>query len=157
MISHIRVVQGFFFGISLLVFAVHAVAGKIPYDECFTAAADRYNINKQVLVAIAKTESGLNPNAIGPRNANGTYDIGIMQINSSWLPSLAKFGIDKRELMNVCTNIYVGSWILAGNIGIHGPVWRAVGAYNASTASRQVSYVSRVQRNYLLLTASDNG
>lgn len=38
--------------------------------------------NKQILIAIkiAKSESGLRPDAIG-KNTNGTYDMGIFQIN----------------------------------------------------------------------------
>lgn len=62
------------------------------FDRCFEQAANRYGLNKRMLVAIARTESALTPHVIGPRNQNGSYDIGMMQINSSWLPTLAKYG-----------------------------------------------------------------
>jgi hypothetical protein len=48
---------------------------------CWEEAATKYGINAQLLYAIAKTESGLNPQAFN-RNKNGSYDVGLMQINS---------------------------------------------------------------------------
>lgn len=126
-------------------------AGKPPFDQCFETAATRFELDKRMLVAIARTESSLNPNAVGPKNSNGTYDMGMMQINSAWLPTLAKFGILKADLMRACTNIYVGAWIIHDNIDRHGATWRAVGAYNARTPSKQIVYARRVQKNYALI------
>jgi soluble lytic murein transglycosylase-like protein len=79
-----------------------------------------------------------------------------MQINSAWLNTLSRFGIAGHDLMGACTNIHVGAWILAKNIGAHGSTWKAVGAYNASTPSKQMTYVSLVQRNYLLVGGLDD-
>lgn len=123
----------------------------LPFEKCFESAASRFGVDKRMLVAIAKTESSLNPNAMGPKNANGSYDIGMMQINSGWLPTLGRVGISKRDLMSACTNIHVGAWIVSQNISRHGPTWRAVGAYNASSSLKQVAYASRVQKNYALV------
>jgi soluble lytic murein transglycosylase-like protein len=120
------------------------------FDECFSGAATRYTINKQLLVAIAQTESKLNPAALSPTNKDGSYDIGLMQINSSWLPTLKKYGIAASDLHSACTSIYVGAWILANNISQHGATWKAVGAYNAKTPSKRVAYVQKVQRNLKL-------
>lgn len=113
---------------------------------CLAAAAAHHQVDPALLRAIAVVESGLNPQAMGARNRNGTHDIGLMQVNSSWLPRLARFGIDAQGLRDPCVSAYVGAWILADNIRRHGPVWRAVGAYNARTPSRQVIYVEKVQR-----------
>lgn len=123
----------------------------LPYSACFQSAATLFNVDKRLLVAIAQTESSLRGHAVGPKNSNGSYDMGIMQINSAWIPTLAKKGISTQQIMDPCTNIHIGAWILSGNINRHGPVWKAVGAYNASTASKQVSYVEKVQRNYQLV------
>lgn len=123
----------------------------VPYKQCFEEAANRYGLDKRMLVAIAKTESGIRT-VIGPKNGNDTYDIGVMQINSAWRPTLAKYGINEQGLMDPCTNIHVGAWILATNIQVHGPTWKAVGAYNARTPSKQVVYVKKVQRNYELVS-----
>lgn len=117
---------------------------RIPFEECFSGAAHRFSVNKIVLVAIAKTESKFDPRAIGRVNADGSFDLGMMQINSSWFPKLLKSGITNHDLLNGCTNIYVGAWILSHNIKSYGNTWKAVGAYNARSPLKQVVYVNKV-------------
>ena len=109
-----------------------ALLASLPAHACWDDAAARYQVNSSLLHAIARTESALNPQAIN-RNRNGSRDIGLMQINSSWLPVLARHGIAERDLLDPCTNIRVGAWILAQNFQRLGSDWNAVGAYNART------------------------
>jgi len=115
---------------------------------CFAEAASRfseYGVDKSLLEAIARVESGLNASAIN-KNANGTEDIGVMQINTSWLPSLKRFGIRRRDLLDPCVNVHVGAWVLAQNLYKFGPTWRAIGAYNARSEEKMNLYVSKVWR-----------
>ena len=56
-----------------------ALCAAIPAQACWDNAAQRYQLSSALLYAIARTESGLNPLAIG-RNGNGSRDIGLMQI-----------------------------------------------------------------------------
>jgi soluble lytic murein transglycosylase-like protein len=114
---------------------------------CWEDAGARYGVNPYLLYAIAKTESGLNPAAIGPKNKNGSYDIGLMQINSNWLPILRQYGIGEAELMDACTNIQVGAWILSGKMQQLGNSWTAVGAYNAGKPALRIAYAKKVYRN----------
>ena len=118
----------------------------LPAQACRDAAAQRYQVSSALLYAIARTESGLNPLAVG-RNGNGSRDIGLMQINSAWLPTLASHGITERELFEPCTNIEVGAWILAGNVARLGYTWDAVGAYNAQNPTLRRAYVEKVRRH----------
>ena len=127
----------------LLAFALCAA---LPAHACWDEAAARYHLNSAVLYAIAQTESSLNPLAVG-QNPNGSRDIGLMQINSAWLPKLAEYGISERDLFQPCTSIHVGAWLLARNIYRYGYTWEAVGAYNAVSPSKRSAYVKKVQRN----------
>jgi soluble lytic murein transglycosylase-like protein len=113
--------------------------------DCLDAAAAYRHISPRLVRAIAQQESGMRANAINV-NANGSEDIGLMQINSSWLPKLARFGIRREHLFNACVNAYVGTWILASNIRQFGPTWKAVGAYNATSSSRQLVYANSIYR-----------
>lgn len=115
-------------------------------SACWEDAASRYGVNPYLLYAIAKTESNLNPAAMN-RNKDGSYDIGLMQINSRWLPTLRKYGIEEAQLRDACTSIHVGAWVLAQNMHRMGNSWEAVGAYNARNPELRIRYAQKVYRN----------
>jgi len=121
-------------------------AAALPAQACWDEAAARYQVHSALLYAIAQTESGLDPLAIG-RNRDGSRDIGLMQINSAWLPTLAKYGISERDLFHPCISIHVGAWVLARNFHRLGYTWDAVGAYNAMSPGLRRAYAEKVQRN----------
>ncbi|MEQ1515153.1 MAG: lytic transglycosylase domain-containing protein [Usitatibacteraceae bacterium] len=114
--------------------------------SCWQEAAARYQISPLLLQAIAERESALNPHAVSAPNADGSIDIGLMQINSKWLPTLAQFGITERQLHDGCTSTHVGAWILAQNFRRLGFTWRAVGAYNARDEQKRSRYARSIHR-----------
>ncbi|KDR40809.1 lytic transglycosylase domain-containing protein [Caballeronia glathei] len=113
--------------------------------DCLDDAARYHRVSVQLVRAIAQQESGMRANAINT-NRDGSEDIGLMQINSSWLRKLSRYGITRRELFDACVNAYVGTWILASNIKQFGPTWKAVGAYNAVSSSKQLVYANNIYR-----------
>lgn len=104
---------------------------------CYEEAGLEYNINPVLLQVISKTESNLNQTAINT-NPNGTQDIGLMQINSSWVKSL---NLDADLLLSdPCYNLKTGAGILSKCIEQYGYNWEAIGCYNAASKDKRVKY-----------------
>lgn len=134
--------------ISLLWLPLCATAGALQgpsaaVDQCLTAAAAKHGVAYALLRSIAEQESHFNPRAVNS-NVDGSADWGLMQINSSWLPFLKKYGITQDQLFQPCINADVGAWILADSFKRLGVTWNAVGAYNAKTPSKRYTYANRV-------------
>lgn len=124
----------------LMSYSALSVAGD---TKCFKQASFRYGVPEALLRAISHVESGGNP-FVTNINKNGSIDIGHMQVNSYWLPTLAKYGITQSQLMDACTNTQVGAWILASNIARMGYRWEAIGAYNARNPIKAAIYTRKV-------------
>jgi soluble lytic murein transglycosylase-like protein len=121
-----------------------------PVHACWEQAAQRYGVPANLLHAMAKVESGLNPRALNlsHRARSGTIDLGLMQINSGNFKALARLGIRERDLYDPCTNIHVGAWILAQKVARHGMSWEAVGAYNAACSQLKGADCVRARSQY---------
>lgn len=116
--------------------------------DCWGEVSKRYKIPIPLLKCIVEEESSFNPKAISD---NGdSIDIGFAQINQWWLPKLEKYGIQVNDLLNACTNLHVGAWILANNFSDYGYTWRAIGIYNAGTKkdskteARRIEYANKI-------------
>lgn len=155
--------KSYLFAIGL--FSCALSAQEIPTKEnvanCWGEAGIRYQVDPWLLYTIAEQESSFNPLAIHCNSDSAkTCDIGLMQINSSWLPTLEKYGITTQSLYDPCTSINVGAWILAQNIQVFGNSWRAVGAYNAGVGKSEKSerarekYATQVYNRYQRIVAN---
>ncbi len=128
---------------SWCVLLVLLTAPSIARAFCFNEAGARYNVPVKLLEAIALVESNRNPLASNT-NTDGSSDIGMMQINSGWLPTLKRYGIERKDLWDACTNVHVGAWILAKNIAAYGYTWEAIGAYNAKSPAKRNRYAKLI-------------
>ena len=124
-----------------LVAALFLAMGTDAHSFCFEEAGAQYNINPQILRAIAKVESNFNPRAVN-RNSNGTFDFGLMQINSSWAATLGKERWN--SLGDACTNTKTGAWILSMCMNKYGYTWKAIGCYNSQTPGKRDKYSKMV-------------
>jgi hypothetical protein len=125
--------------------------------QCLENAARYYSLPLGLLRAIRRSEGGSTGG--WRRNADGSLDYGVMQINSRWLPRLARAGYTAQVLVyDACASIAAGAWILAqalaeGGAWNRGDVdpsayWRAVGNYHSRTPPRNRRYAERVWARY---------
>lgn len=90
-------------------------------DSIFEEAANRYGISSKLLRAVAKAESGFNPNAVSKAGA-----IGVMQL----MPSTAK-SLGVTDPYDARQNIMGGAKYLKENLDKFQDVELALAAYNA--------------------------
>lgn len=125
------------------------------------------------MAAIIKVESGGNPWAIGDNTAGGrvsptprnideaaaralelirlghSIDIGLAQINSN---NLKAYGVSVRDVLEPCTNIYIGSRILSNfylkSVEKYGPgevsLFHSLSAYNTGSFYNGPKYVLKI-------------
>lgn len=120
-----------------------------PLVACMTLAGTLNGLPPLLLPAIHMLEGG----QIGTvaTNKNGSQDFGVMQINSSWLPVLAR-GLGRTEaeiraglINDGCFNIQIAGAVMKYNLAqAHGDLWTAVGYYSSHTPSWNAIYQARV-------------
>lgn len=129
---------------------------------CLIIAAQTYQVPPGVLLGILQVEGGRVGQEVG--NTNGSYDLGPMQINTIWLPTLAnKWNTDQRTARkwlrdDGCVNMAVSAWILRQRINLTGSLWGGVAGYHSLTpgiGSRYASKVAAAMRRYNLTDRMD--
>lgn len=110
-----------------------------PETRCIVQAAQFHEVNPWILRAILKTESGFNANAVN-KNANGTIDVGMAQINSAHFRELSKYGVASADLKDACVATYVAAWHLAKKIKQYGNTWTGIASYHSATKCFNVRY-----------------
>lgn len=124
----------------------------VPMD-CINQAVVSYAVPASLIMAVIYVEGGRN----GTRNynSNGTYDYGVMQINSIWLPEIAKqFAYSAMDLQyDACKNVFAGSWILRQNLDHEKtkPLMYAIGSYHSLTPQLNYLYSVKVLSAYQII------
>ena len=125
------------------------------YDEYFNKASTTYNVDKRLLIAVAKTESDFNPKATSGAGAKG-----IMQLMDSTAKSLGVTNSYDPE-----QNIMGGAKYLSQLLKIYdGDRNKALAGYNAGTgnvarygAEKYSKYYNKVNANEKVLFGDSNG
>lgn len=124
--------------------------------DCIDRAALDQQVPREILYAIGVVEGG----KIGEiaHNSNGSYDIGVFQINSHWLGTLAELyhtdraTIEQHLLWNGCFSAAMAAWVLHKKIiDVGGDFWRGVGNYNSANPPFHDHYLDKVVSRVRLL------
>ncbi|MDR3135680.1 MAG: lytic transglycosylase domain-containing protein [Deltaproteobacteria bacterium] len=109
-------------------------------EECLRDSAERFGLPVSLIALVMAVESG----QVGEvsRNRNGTFDMGPMQINSSWLPLLKGVGVGERAITdNGCVNLAVGAWILRGHLRSAKSLEKAISDYHSLNPKLGAKYL----------------
>lgn len=107
---------------------------------CSIAAAIKYEIPANILLAVAEKEGGKPGRWV--RNSNGTYDVGPLQFNTAYLKDLARYGITANEVAaSGCYAYDLAAWRLRMHIR-HDPgdLWTKVANYHSRTPRYNTVY-----------------
>ncbi len=127
----------------------------IPHTDvplhCINEAAIEFHIPAKLILSILNIEQGKIGQTV--KNKNGTYDIGPLQINSSWLPQLNRMGITQHDIQyNPCTNVRVGTWILTKEIAAQNNLLVGIGNYHSHTYQLNKNYYTQIKVNFTKIT-----
>jgi hypothetical protein len=121
----------------------------IPYLACMLAVAQFHHLPPRVLPTIQHVEGG----SIGAvsRNANGSEDLGLMQINTIWIAPVSRHTgltenmVRARLIEDGCFNIAVAGAIMRIYLNeAQGDLLRAVGYYHSHTPEFGLPYRAKV-------------
>jgi hypothetical protein len=131
--------------------------------QCLKETGQSYGIHTDVLLAFLYVEGG----TVGQNsksNSNGTYDIGLFQINSMHRKAIAALGISEDRLRNDgCVNAKVAAWHLKNTLtpevlaGIHNEddYLHALALYHSATPKYNQIYAEKLRRAFQRIYASE--
>ena len=116
---------------------------------CITTAADAYRLPASLILILLKVEGGQLGAVSG--NTNDTVDIGPMQVNTIWVPQIARHWRTTPQAAyaalrdNFCANIEGGTWILRQALDeAGGDFWSGVGIYHSHNPVHKATYLRKV-------------
>ena len=121
----------------------------VPFLACMIAVAHFYNLPPRVLPSIQAVEGGFR-GAVS-RNADGSEDLGVMQVNTIWVGPMARAAqlppaeVRQRLIADACFNIAAAGLIMHTYLHeTHGDLMAAVGDYHSHTPVLNQDYRNRV-------------
>jgi hypothetical protein len=112
---------------------------------CSIAAAQQYGLPANAMLAVAEQEGGRPGQAV--RNTNGTFDLGALQFNTSYVRTLAKYGINPQDVQaNGCYPYALAAWRIRRHVQFDrkGDFWTKVANYHSYTPVHNSRYRSKI-------------
>ena len=140
------IIIGFSMNISLYAY------GQSPQNNqtinCWDYAGNKFNVDPWLLFSIASVESSFQE-GIQSKNTNGTYDLGLMQINTIHVPRFAQANLDRHALQHdTCKNIIAAAYLLKQSINTYGYNIDGIGGYHSRTPHLRRAYGQKVINRY---------
>jgi hypothetical protein len=122
--------------------------------DCVAEAAREHDVPLAALMGILAAEGGTVGVAV--RNANGSFDLGPMQVNTCNLDALAAQGFAPEAILrDGCVNARAAAWLLRREVERTGNIWSAIGSYHSRTPQFRDAYIARVRQH--LVRMMDGG
>lgn len=125
-----------------------SAASEMEIARCIRQAAQGRAWLEKTLWGLRKQEAGWLGAEVA--NTNGTHDLGPLQINSWWVPRIARL-LRRPEhhvrhwlRYDACFNAEAARWIFLSGLQTTGNYWKAVGVYHSPTDWRQRAYAAKV-------------
>lgn len=124
----------------------------VPYLACMALVAQIYSLPPRVLPSIQAVEGG--GLGVMHRNTNGSIDLGVMQVNTLWLPALSRYTrlnpaeVQDRLLHQACFNIAAAGLIMRTYLNeTRGDLMPAIGNYHSHTPLLNQGYQTKVRHS----------
>jgi hypothetical protein len=107
---------------------------------CSISAAIKYEIPANILLAIAEIEAGKPGQWV--KNSNGSFDIGPLQFNTTYLRELKRYGISPQDVASAgCYPFDLAAWRIRQHIKHDlGDVWTRAANYHSRTPRYRAPY-----------------
>jgi hypothetical protein len=112
---------------------------------CSISSALAYQVPVNIVLAVAQQEGGKPGQWV--RNTNGTYDVGPLQFNTSYLQELARYGITPQAVAKPgCYPYQLAAWRLRTHLkNDTGDIWTRAANYHSRTPVYNARYRSHLR------------
>jgi hypothetical protein len=107
---------------------------------CSISSALAYQVPVNIVLAVAQQEGGKPGQWV--RNTNGTFDVGPLQFNTSYLQELARYGITPESVAKPgCYPYQLAAWRLRNHLkNDTGDIWTRAANYHSRTPVYNARY-----------------
>lgn len=114
--------------------------------ECAVYTAYTHNIHLELLLSVLLVENG----GVARKNPNkdGSFDYGVMQINTVRLGEIEHLGVTSLDLMeNDCLAVFVGGYLISKELEKAPSFWEGVGNYHYRIGGRWPRHHHKYREN----------